>query len=133
MQDPTAFVHEAVPLTATLGIRATTVSAELVRFELDWAETLCTGGGALHGGAIMSLADSAAAVCAYMNLPAGSSGTTTIESKTNFLRGVTEGTVTAISHPLHAGRSTIVVDTSVEDEAGRLVAKVTQTQAVLGV
>lgn len=79
----------------------------------------------------MSLADSAGAVCAFLNLPEGATGTSTIESKTNFLGAVTAGSVMAMASPLHLGRSTIVVETSLEASDGRLVAKVTQTQAVL--
>jgi 1,4-dihydroxy-2-naphthoyl-CoA hydrolase len=78
----------------------------------------------------MSLADSTGAFCAFLNLPEGA-GTTTIESKTNFLRGVREGHVEAVSKPLHAGRTVIVIETGVYDADNRLVAKTTQTQAVL--
>ena len=85
----------------------------------------------LHGGVLMSLADSAAAVCAFLNLPEGAKGTTTVESKTNFLRAVREGAVTATSTPLHKGRRFVVVETELRDDEDRLVAKVTQTQAVL--
>lgn len=131
MEDPTAFVHDAVPLTRTLGMRATELTRTQVRLEIDWAEELCTAGGVLHGGILMSLADSAGAVCAFLNLPHGSSGTSTIESKTNFVGAVTGGSVIATASPLHSGRSTIVVETSLADSEGRLVAKVTQTQAVL--
>jgi len=80
----------------------------------------------------MALADSTGAACAVLNLPTGSLGTATIESKTNFFRGVRSGTVEARSTPLHVGRTTIVVETDVVDEQGRRVARVTQTQAVLG-
>lgn len=131
MEDPTAFVHDAVPFTRTLGMRAMELTPAQVRLEMAWAEELCTAGGVLHGGVLMSLADSAAAVCAFLNLPEGASGTSTIESKTNFLGPVTEGSVVASASPLHSGRSTIVVETSLADSQGRLVAKVTQTQAVL--
>ena len=78
-----------------------------------------------------SLADSADAACALLNLPEDASGTSTVESKTNFLGAVRAGTVTAIATPLHVGGTTIVVETSVRDASGRLVAKVTQTQIVL--
>jgi 1,4-dihydroxy-2-naphthoyl-CoA hydrolase len=78
----------------------------------------------------MSLADTGGALCAFLNLPEDSAGTTTIESKTNLLAAVREGTVTASSSPLHAGGTVIVVET--ELRAGeRLVAKTTQTQLVL--
>jgi 1,4-dihydroxy-2-naphthoyl-CoA hydrolase len=97
---------------------------------LDWAEGLCTTAGLLHGGAIMALADSAGAACAYANLPEGAHSTSTIESKTNFLGGVKGGTVLAVSTPLHVGRSTIVIETELRND-GRLVGKTTQTQTVL--
>ena len=121
-----------MPLAATLGIRAESFRADDVRLALDWAPGLATAGGSLHGGVIMALADSTGASCAVLNLPEGASGTTTIESKTNFMAAVREGsTVTATARLLHRGSMTIVVETEVRDQTGRLVAKVTQTQAVL--
>jgi uncharacterized protein (TIGR00369 family) len=78
----------------------------------------------------MALADSAGAVAAFLNLPDGAD-TATIESKTNFFRAVRDGTVEAVSRVLHAGTSTIVVETEVTRADGKLVAKTTQTQAVL--
>ncbi len=129
--DATAVLQAAMPLCATLGIRAERYTPEEVVLALDWAPSLCTTGGLMHGGAIMALADSAGGACALLNLPADASGTATIESKTNFLGAVRQATVTAKATPLHAGRTTIVVETSVRDSEGRLVAKVTQTQMVL--
>ena len=79
----------------------------------------------------MALADTAGAYLAYLNLPEGATGTATIESKTNFFRGVREGHVHATSRLLHRGRTTIVVETDLHDDAGKHVARVTQTQAVL--
>ena len=78
----------------------------------------------------MSLADTTGAVCAFLNLPAGAR-TSTLESKTNMIRAVKEGTVTATSMPVHVGRSTIVLQTEVRDDTGRLVSLTTQTQTVL--
>jgi uncharacterized protein (TIGR00369 family) len=98
---------------------------------MDWAPTLCTANGILHGGAIMALADSAGAACALLNLPVDAAGTSTIESKTNFVGAVRSGSVTATSAVLHRGGTTIVVETTVRDSAQKLVAKVTQTQLVL--
>jgi uncharacterized protein (TIGR00369 family) len=129
--DVTTLVQEAMPFCATLGVRVDKYAAEGVGFSLDWAPALCTSNGILHGGVIMALADSAGASCAFLNLPKDASGTSTIESKTNFLGAVRSGTVTAIATPLHVGGTTIVVETSVRDTTGRLVAKVTQTQIVL--
>ena len=133
MSDPaaTAAIRDAMPYCATLGVRADGYAAEEVVLALDWAPGLCTTNGILHGGVIMSLADAAGGACAMLNLPADASGTATIESKTNFIGAVRSGTVTATSTPLHAGGTTIIVETSVRDASGRLVAKVTQTQMVL--
>ena len=130
--DPlTSMIHATMPLCATLGVRALESSRERVVLALDWRPELCTSNGLLHGGALMALADSAGAACAFSNLPEGALGTSTIESKTNFLGAVTSGTLTATSTPLHAGSTTIVVETELRTDAGKLVAKVTQTQAVL--
>lgn len=113
------------------GIAITAVDRDEVRAAVDWSPERCTIGGALHGGLLMSLADAAGAVAAFVNLPKGAVATTTISSATNFLRGVRHGRVEAISRPLHVGRTTIVVETELVDDEGRRVAKVTQTQAVL--
>ncbi|MEZ5375926.1 MAG: PaaI family thioesterase [Acidimicrobiales bacterium] len=128
--EATATVHATMPLMATLGAWASEFSPEVVQLHLEWAPGLCTSNGLLHGGAIMALADAAGGASGFLNLPEGAAATSTIESKTNFLRGVKEGTVTATSRPLHAGSTTIVIETEVTN-GDRLVAKVTQTQAVL--
>lgn len=124
-------LSETMPLASTLGITATSLSKDEVVLALEWAPGLCTSGGLLHGGVLMALADSSGGVCAFLNLPDGAGGTATIESKTNFLAGVRDGTVTATSRPLHVGGRTIVVETEVRRADGQLAAKVTQTQAVL--
>ena len=120
-----------MPFAERLGAEFTRYSKEEVGARLEWAAALCTSGDMLHGGAVMSLADSTGAVCAFLNLPEGASGTTTVESKTNFLHGVRKGFVEAVSRPLHIGRTVIVVETDVRDEGDRLVARVVQTQLVL--
>ncbi len=119
-----------MPLTATLGIEAVSAAKDEVRLRMPWRREVCTAAGIVHGGALMALADSAGAVLAVLNLPDGA-GTTTIESKTNFLRAVREGSVTAVSRPLHVGRTVIVVQTDLLDDQDRRVAQTTQTQAVL--
>jgi len=128
--DLTALVNEQMPLGRTLGIRMRGGPDE-VEATLGWAPELCTAGGVLHGGVLMALADSAGAVCAFLNLQEGAT-TTTIESKTNFFAAVREGEVRARSRPLHRGRSTIVVETDVHDASGKHVARTTQTQAIIG-
>lgn len=127
----TAQVAAAAPFTAFLGIEMVSASREEVRAQLAWSEDKCTAGGILHGGALMGLADNVGGFCAFLNLPDGAGGTATIESKTNFFGPVRSGYVHAVSRPLHTGRRTIVVDTELYDDAGKLVARVTQTQAVL--
>src|SRR3979409_412910 len=127
----TELIREAMPLCDTLGVRAEKYIPAEVVLSLEWAPALCTTDGILHGGVIMALADSAGAACALLNLPKDASGTATIESKTNFLGALRSGTVTAIATPLHVGGTTIVVEPSVRDASGRLVAKVTQSQIVL--
>ena len=131
MQDPTDFIRQAMPLCATLGMSAEKLGPDAVVLRMSWAPELCTAGGVLHGGALMSLADAAAAACAHLNLPSTAAATSTIEAKTNFLGAVRDGEVTATATPLHVGRRTIVVETEIRDHGGSLVAKSTQTQAVL--
>lgn len=131
LDEPTAWIRDAMPLCATLGVEAAPAGPDEVALALDWAPQLCTSNGVLHGGVLMALADSAGAACAVLHLPEGATGTSTIESGTHFLGRVTEGRVTATSRILHAGRTTIVVETELRSDADRLVGKVTQTQAVL--
>lgn len=119
-----------MPFAGQLGIELTAATPEEVTGRLAWREDLCTTGGLLHGGALMSLADSVGGVCAFLNLPDGS-GTATISSATNFLRGLRDGHAIATSRPLRAGRTVIVVETEVCDEAGRLLSHTTQSQAVI--
>ncbi len=119
-----------MPFAVVLGIELSAAAPDEVTASMAWKPELCTTFGALHGGAMMAMADSVGALCAFLNLPAGAT-TSTIESKTNFFRGVREGTVAATSRPLHVGRTTIVIQTDLFDERGKRVAQVTQTQAVL--
>jgi uncharacterized protein (TIGR00369 family) len=127
----TAVARSSMPFAEVLGLELVSASPDEVVARLGWEERLCTAGGILHGGALMSLADAAGAYCAFLNLPEGSTGTATIESKTNFFRAVSEGYVVGRSRPLHRGRTTIVVETDLHDAADKHVARVTQTQAVL--
>ena len=130
-EELTEIARSSMPFTAELGLTMDTAAPDEVRARIAWEERLCTAGGILHGGALMALADAAGAYCAFLNLPDGGAGTATIESKTNFFRAVREGHVEARSRPLHRGRTTIVVETDLFDGAGKHVARVTQTQAVL--
>ena len=118
-------------LPGTLGVRFTAVEPDLVQAELFVREDLCTTPGVMHGGAIMAFADTLGAYGTVLNLPPGA-GTTTIESKTNFfLKAPSEALVSGECRPLHKGQRTMVWQTRVTREDGRLVAIVTQTQIVL--
>lgn len=119
-----------MPFAVALGLEITEASADQVVGQVAWKEELCTIGSTVHGGALMAMADSLGAVCAFLNLPGGAV-TSTIESKTNFFRALRDGNVTGTTTPLHVGRTTIVVQTDLRDDAGKRVALVTQTQAVI--
>jgi 1,4-dihydroxy-2-naphthoyl-CoA hydrolase len=125
--DPKALL-DLVPFATTLGMELLEASPDCVRGRLAWTHERTTAGELMHGGAIMALADTCGGVCAFLNLPDGAHGTATIESKTNFLRGVRSGAVTATTRPLHRGRASIVLETELARDDGKLAAKVTQTQ-----
>ena len=129
--DQTEQLHGLMPLCGTLGMRVVRFGPDAIELEMDWTPDRCTSNGLLHGGALMALADSAGGACAFTNLPEGATGTSTIESKTNFLGAVRDGAVRAVARPLHVGSTTIVVETELRDGEGRLVMKTTQTQIVL--
>lgn len=124
-------LSEMIPLIETLDIELLEASVDRVRAQMAWSPARCTAGGVLHGGALMSLADTCGGICAFLNLPAGMSRTTTTESKTYLVRAVTEGIVTATSTPLHQGQTLAVIETVLTDDADRLVAKTAQTQMFL--
>lgn len=123
-----------MPLARTIGLTLDHVRPDRVVGTIAYDKALCTAANMLHGGIVVSLADSVAGMCAYLNLPEGAS-TSTIELKVNFFGAIRGGTATAEAEPLHVGRTTIVVQTNVfhnrEDGTRRRVAQVTQTQAVL--
>jgi 1,4-dihydroxy-2-naphthoyl-CoA hydrolase len=119
-----------MPFAAATGIEFDRAAPGEVGGRLPWAPERCTAGGLMHGGALMTLADSVGAVCAYLNLPAGAS-TSTVSSTTSLVRGVRGGSAHAVARPAHVGRSFILVGVEVTDDDGRLLAQVSQTQAVL--
>jgi 1,4-dihydroxy-2-naphthoyl-CoA hydrolase len=120
-----------VPFVQWLGMRFLTAAPERVTAEMMVRDELCTHGGILHGGALMAFADTLGACATSLNLPEGA-GTTTVESKTNFLAPSPSGTkVIGECLPLHRGRRTMVWQTRITSAEGRLVAVVTQTQLVI--
>jgi 1,4-dihydroxy-2-naphthoyl-CoA hydrolase len=121
-----------LPFAQLMGINFVEADKNRVVATLDVREDLCTAGHAIHGGALMALADSVGAAATVVNLPADAKGTTTIESKTNFVSGAAAGTtLTATATPVHRGRRTQVWQTRIETAEKKLVALVTQTQMVL--
>jgi uncharacterized protein (TIGR00369 family) len=115
-----------------LGVKLIEVTPERVTASLEVRPDLATAGNILHGGAFMAFADTLGAIATLVNLPPGGR-TTTIESKTNFLGAAPVGTqVFGESTPLHRGRTTMVWQTHIKNENGKLCAVVTQTQLVIG-
>ena len=114
-----------------LGMEFAEVAPDKVVAYMTVRKDLCTIGGNLHGGAYMAFADTLGAVVAILNMPEGAR-TATIESKTNFIGGAPLGTrVTGEAVPMHKGRTTVVCQTTIRSDAGKLLALVTQTQLVI--
>jgi 1,4-dihydroxy-2-naphthoyl-CoA hydrolase len=130
--DPLARIKdEMLPFAELLGIEFVSASPEKIVAQMTVREDLCTRPAMLHGGAIMALADTLGATGTLLNLKPGA-GTTTIESKTNFIAPAPVGArVMAEATPVHRGRRTMIWQTRVTTSEGRLVAVVTQTQLVL--
>ena len=130
--DPIAKLAEnPIPFAELMGIQITSASADKVTAEMLVRADLCTRPAVLHGGAAMALADTLGAMATILNLPEGA-GTTTIESKTNFIAPAPAGSkVLAECTAVHRGKRTMVWQTRISTPAGRLVALVTQTQLVL--
>lgn len=114
-----------------MGVKLVEATADKIVASMLVRPDLCTAGGICHGGAYMAFADTVGAIGTVMNLPPRTR-TTTIESKTNFLGAApVDTTITAESTPLHRGKTTMVWQTMIRSEAGKLCAVVTQTQMVL--
>jgi len=120
-----------LPFAELLGIEVISASPDKIVAEMTVREDLCTSPAVLHGGALMAFADTLGALGTIVNLPQGS-GTTTIESKTNFVAPAAIGTrIVGEATPIHRGRQTMIWQTRISGPGGRLVALVTQTQLVL--
>lgn len=121
---------QTMPFAVQAGVVITAASQDGVTGHLEWAPELCTIGGVLHGGALMTLADSLGAVAAFLHLPQGA-GTATVSSSTALLRGAREGKVTGTARVVNAGRRFITVQTDLVDDHGKPISTTTQVQAVL--
>ncbi len=121
----------AMPFASLLGVKTTEAKSERVVGTMTVRDDLCTAGENVHGGALVAFADSLGAIGAYRNLPEGAEGTTTIESKTNFLAGAKAGErLEGVATPVSLGRRLSVWETRISREGGRLVALVVQTQCL---
>ncbi|MET0907156.1 MAG: PaaI family thioesterase [Bradyrhizobiaceae bacterium] len=121
-----------MPFSISMGVTFVEAESDRVIATMMVREDLCTTRHTIHGGAVMALADAVGAAATVINLPHDAKGTTTIESKTNFIGGAVAGSsVRATATPVHRGRRTQVWQTRIETEEGKLVAVVTQTQLVL--
>lgn len=130
--DPLEMLNSrTLPFAKLLGIRFIEAAKDRVVAEMEVRPDLCTRPDILHGGAVMAFADTLGAAATVVNLPEGA-GTTTIESKTNFVSPAPVGTkVRGEATPVHRGRRTMVWQTRITSQEGKLVALVTQTQMVL--
>ena len=123
---------DAMPLAKLLGITLVEFGPEKIVAEMTVRAELCTAGDSVHGGTLMAFADSLGAIGGFLNLPDGANGTTTIESKTNFLgRALAGAKLTGTTTPVSVGKRLSVWQTEIRGEDGRSVALVTQTQLVL--
>ena len=130
--DPAAITERLKgTLSDILGVRFVEATPDRVVAELTYRDDLTTIGGSLHGGTLMAFADTVGATATVLNLPAGATGTTTLESKTNFMAAGRGGVVRAEATPLHRGKRTMVWQTRVTDASGRLLSLTIQTQMVL--
>ena len=121
-----------LPFADLKGVIFTEATLDRVVAKMHVRPDLCTANNVVHGGALMAFADSVGAAATIINLPPDAKGTTTLESKTNFISGANEGaTLIATATPVHRGRRTQVWQTRLESEEGKLIALVTQTQMVL--
>lgn len=128
----TANPADMMPFSKLMGVEVTEAGPERIVGRILVRPDLCTAGHIMHGGAIMAFADALGAIGAVMTLPEGAKGTTTIESKTNFLGAAPEGeTVEAETTPVKVGKTLSVWQTRIRRADGRDVALVTQTQLVL--
>ena len=129
--EATQQLHDLVPFARVLGLEVLEGGLEAVRLRAQWRPEHCGAGGVLNGGFLMALGDISGSSCGFLNLPGNAGGTTTLESKTNLMRPVSEGSVVAVSRALHVGRSTQVIETDIFDEADHHIARAIQTMSVI--
>ncbi|MEO9599535.1 PaaI family thioesterase [Parasphingorhabdus sp.] len=128
----TSNLANSMPFSKMMGVTVTSATPDKITGTLKVREDLCTTGGILHGGAIMAFADALGAIGAFLTLPDGSNGTTTIESKTNFLGPAPiDSVIEAVTKPVKTGSRLSIWQTDIRQASGKQIALVTQTQLVL--
>lgn len=130
MDIPLDQLDAIVPFSQHLGIHFLAAQPNEVIGELALTSELGNFAGTMHGGALMSLADTIGSTCAFLNLPPNTY-TTTTDSSTRFLRPISDGMATATARPLRVGRTSIIVEVEIRDDTGRLATKTSMAQAVL--
>lgn len=126
-----AFNSSNAPFAKMIGVTLTLVTKDRLEGELLVTENHCTIPATMHGGAMMAFADNMGGCGAFLNMPEGMM-TTTVESKTNFLRPVPVGEkALAVTEPVHIGRTLQVWKTEIRREDGKVAAIVTQTQMIM--
>ncbi|GJL92212.1 PaaI family thioesterase [Hyphococcus sp.] len=125
-----AFNENNTPFAKSMGVKMTLVTKERLEGELLVTADHCTIPATMHGGAIMAMADNMGGIGAFLNMAPGSM-TSTVESKTNFLRAIPVGQIAkAVTTPVNIGRTLQVWKTEIFREDGKLAALVTQTQMI---
>lgn len=126
-----AFNENNAPFAKLMGVEMTLVTKERIEGRVEVTKDHCTIPDVMHGGAIMAFADNMGGVGAFLNMPPGAR-TTTVESKTNFLRPIPIGqTARAVTTPVNLGRQLQVWKSEIFRDDGKLAAVVTQTQIIL--
>ena len=119
-------------LPGLLGIEFTVVDDDEVRARMAVKKALLAWYGFLHGGSVVTLADTACGFGTVNSLPVDAIGFTTLELKSNFLGTARDGFVECVATPVHKGRTTQVWDASVNIEgADKTIARFRCTQLIL--
>ena len=119
---------KSIPFSSHFGLELIDATSDLIRIRMAFKETLTRANGSLHGGALMTLADISGVVCASIHTIGHLAGTQ--QFSISFLRPGSGTYIDAISKTVHNGRTSLVVQTSLENDAGKCIAVITQTQAV---
>jgi 1,4-dihydroxy-2-naphthoyl-CoA hydrolase len=127
--------NTAGTMVEALGIRVTALGDGTASGEMEYREDLRQSGGLFHAGAILALADSIATSAAMTVVsPEGefdqSRFPLAIQTSSNIVGNVNGGKLVAMADTVHRGRTTIVVETKVRGDDGKLIATTSTTLLV---